>query len=97
MKYNLFIFHRDLRIIDNIALTYLYDNGIRNIIPIFIFTPEQISSKNKYKSANAIQFMISTLKELSKKIKINYYEKNIIIIKFYFDELYILIQKCRSK
>ena len=60
-KYNLFIFRRDLRLIDNKALYYAMSN-YENIIPIFIFTPEQISSKNKFKSDNAIQFMIEVFK-----------------------------------
>jgi hypothetical protein len=33
-----------------------------NIIPIFIFSPEQISpNKNKYFSNNSVQFMINSL------------------------------------
>tara|TARA_B110000037_G_C17107812_1_gene500594 strand:- start:583 stop:1962 length:1380 start_codon:yes stop_codon:yes gene_type:complete len=67
-KYTLFIFHRDLRLIDNIGLTYTINN-YKNIIPIFIFTPEQITNKNKFKSDNAIQFMIECLKELNNELK----------------------------
>lgn len=38
---NLFIFRRDLRIIDNNTLTYCINKlKLNNIIPIFIFTPE---------------------------------------------------------
>ena len=69
-KYSIFIFRRDLRIYDNIAFNYAiskYDN----ILPIFIFTPEQISSKNKFKSDNAVQFMIESLKELDTELKQN--------------------------
>jgi deoxyribodipyrimidine photo-lyase len=44
-------------------------SNFKNIIPIFIFTPEQISSKNKFKSDNAIQFMIESLKELDSELK----------------------------
>ena len=67
-KHNIFIFRRDLRIIDNVSLNYAMSN-FKNIIPIFIFTPEQISSKNKFKSDNAIQFMIESLKELDSELK----------------------------
>ena len=63
-SYNLFIFRRDLRLSDNVGLNYAMNN-FENIIPIFIFTPEQISDKNKFKSNNAIQFMIESLKELN--------------------------------
>ena len=41
-----------------------------NIIPIFIFPPEQIDKiKNKYFSNNSVQFMIESLLELNHKIK----------------------------
>jgi len=63
---NLFIFTRDLRIIDNLALHQaLKDNYT---IPIFIFTPDQITN-NSYKSDNAINFMIQSLSELGTEIK----------------------------
>ena len=67
-KHNIFIFRRDLRLKDNISLNYAISN-FENIIPIFIFTPEQISSKNKFKSDNAIQFMIESLNELDSDLK----------------------------
>ena len=35
---------------------------------MFIFTPEQVD-KNKFKSHNAIQFMIESLKELNSDLK----------------------------
>ena len=66
--YNIFIFRRDLRLIDNNGLNYALKN-FKNIIPIFIFTPEQIESKNKFKSHNAIQFMIKSLEELDSELK----------------------------
>ena len=69
-KYTIFIFRRDLRIYDNIGFNYAMSN-YDNIIPIFIFTPEQISSKNKFKSDNAVQFMIESLKELDNDLKQN--------------------------
>jgi deoxyribodipyrimidine photo-lyase len=58
----IFIFRRDLRIVDNTGLNYActeYDK----VYPIFIFTPEQITN-NEYKSNNAVQFMIESIKEL---------------------------------
>jgi deoxyribodipyrimidine photo-lyase len=68
MKYTIFIFRRDFRLIDNIGLNYAIQK-YKNIIPIFIFTPEQITKKNKFKSDNAIQFMIESLKELDIELK----------------------------
>lgn len=66
---NIFIFHRDLRIIDN---TTLIEQTINedNIVPIFIFPPEQINpNKNNYFNNASIQFMIESLHELSDDIK----------------------------
>ena len=67
MKYSIFIFRRDLRIIDNNSFKFAVEN-CNNIIPIFIFTPEQIKDNN-FKSNNAIQFMIESLKELDLELK----------------------------
>ena len=58
----LHIFTRDLRISDNNSL-----NLLENVIPIFIFTPEQVS-QNSYKSDNAVQFMVESLKDLNKQL-----------------------------
>ena len=64
----LFIFRRDLRIHDNISLISLA-NECKQIICCFIFTPEQVSSSNKYKSDNAVQFMIESLIDLDQELK----------------------------
>ena len=66
-KNGLFIFRRDFRIIDNVALN-LSNSICKNIYPIFIFTPEQVTEENKFKSDNAIQFMIESLQDLSTQI-----------------------------
>jgi len=68
MKYNIFIFRRDLRLYDNKGLNEAMNN-LENIIPIFIFTPEQVTEKNKFKSDNAIQFMLESLQDLDKNLK----------------------------
>lgn len=59
----IFIFRRDLRVVDNTGLIYAAKNYDK-VYPIFIFTPEQISSKNSYRSCNAVQFMVESIKEL---------------------------------
>lgn len=64
----LFIFRRDLRIIDNNGLNLLNEK-CKNIYTIFIFTPEQVGSSNKYKSDNSVQFMIESLEDLAKEIR----------------------------
>jgi len=68
MENGLFIFRRDLRIIDNNGLNFLSEL-CNNIYTIFIFTPEQVGSGNKYKSDNAVQFMIESLENLSSEIR----------------------------
>lgn len=63
----LFIFRRDLRIVDNNGLNLLNEK-CKNIYTIFIFTPEQVGSGNKYKSDNSVQFMIESLEDLASQI-----------------------------
>lgn len=66
--HTLFIFRRDLRLEDNIGLIKCM-NKYRNIIPIFIFTPEQISDENSYRSIKSIVFMIECLKDLDSSLQ----------------------------
>jgi deoxyribodipyrimidine photo-lyase len=67
MENGLFIFRRDLRIVDNNGLNFLSEL-CNNIYTIFIFTPEQVGSGNKYKSDNSVQFMIKSLEDLASDI-----------------------------
>ncbi len=64
----LFIFRRDLRIQDNVSLNEAIKQ-CNQVYTIFIFTPEQISDKNKFKSDNSIQFMIESLEDLQINIQ----------------------------
>ena len=66
---NIFIFNRGLRLTDNTTLIHqIKEKG--SVVPIFIFTPEQIDPKqNDYFSNNSVQFMIESLHELSDAIK----------------------------
>ena len=69
---NIFIHHRDIRYQDNTTLNAM-SKELDNIIPIFIFPPEQIDpKKNKYFSHNLVQFMCESLIELDK----DYSKKN---------------------
>ena len=63
----LFIFHRDLRIVDNVGLSQAWKQ-CKSVYVCFIFTPEQVVN-NEFKSDNAVQFMIETLDELRKEIE----------------------------
>ena len=66
IKNGLFIFHRDFRIIDNIGLIHAAKNCDK-LYTCFIFTKEQVS-RNNFKSKNTVQFLIESLKDLSKEI-----------------------------
>ena len=82
----LFIFRRDLRIIDNKGLLEASSKCSR-LFTIFIFTPEQVTGANKFKSDNALQFMIESLQDLSTAISkkgghlYTFYGKNDAIVK----------------
>ena len=73
---NIFLFRRDFRIVDNMALNMLIaECGNKGIYPMFIFNPKQIYAKNnQYFSNNCVQFMIESLDNLDKHIHVNYYE-----------------------
>ena len=74
----LFIFRRDFGIVDNHGL-HLLSQFCEKIFTIFIFTPEQVSSSNEFKSTNAVQFMIESLEDLKKQIG----EKSGKLVTFY--------------
>lgn len=76
--HGLFIFRRDLRIVDNIGLTNAIQK-CKHLLIIFIFTPEQITKSNEYRSLNCIQFMLESLLDLQKQLR----HKNTDIYCFY--------------
>ncbi len=68
----IFIFRRDLRLVDNTTLNKIRNSykGIK-ILPIFIFKKDQIDkTKNSYYSSNSVQFLFESLDELP---ELNYY------------------------
>lgn len=65
---SLFIFRRDLRTHDNTGLIKaLHESEL--VIPCFIFDPAQVGKENNYKSMNAIQFIIESLRDLDQQLK----------------------------
>ncbi len=64
---SLFIFRRDLRLVDNTALNLALQYS-KEVYPVFFIDPRQFTD-NKYFSANAVQFMGNSLKELASEIK----------------------------
>lgn len=66
---SLFIFRRDLRIKDNSGLLHAAQLS-KEIVPCFIFDPQQISTHNAYRSLNALQCMRQSIVELEHEIKV---------------------------
>jgi deoxyribodipyrimidine photo-lyase len=69
---SLFVFRRDLRIVDNLGFIDACKTSKKTgdlIYPIFILNPEQIDSqKNSYFSNNSVQFMCESLQDLNKQL-----------------------------
>ena len=65
----LFIFRRDFRLTDNTALLKACKECDK-IYTIFVFTPEQVTDQNKFKSNISVAFMISALQELARVIRL---------------------------
>jgi len=63
----LFVFRRDLRLIDNTGLNTACRDATE-VVPVFIFDPRQISS-HKYLSRPALRFMLESLEELHEALK----------------------------
>ena len=101
MTNGLFIFHRDLRFKDNISLNLL-NKKVDKLYCCFIFTPEQVSSVNKYRSMNSIQFMLDSLNDLQNAIKdkggqlLFFYGSTITILRQLIKELNIDILACNK-
>jgi deoxyribodipyrimidine photo-lyase len=82
---NIYLFHRDLRVVDNIGI----NSANVDLVPIFIFTPTQISpSKNKYFSNNAVQFMCECLDDI---------KKNVPELYLFYGETISILQKIHKK
>lgn len=65
---SVYIFHRSLRLDDNIGLIRALENS-EKVIPVFIFTPEQITDANPMKSLFSIVFMVHALNDLNQSLK----------------------------
>lgn len=78
----LFIFRRDFRIHDNVSLFTLAEE-CKEIYCCFFFTPEQVDTSNKYKSDNAVQFMIESLSDLDEQLR----KKGLPIVLFLWESI----------
>lgn len=86
----LFIFRRDLRLEDNIGLVFALRNA-QNVIPCFIFTPEQINH-NPYRSDHCLQFMIESLEDLEQQL-----EKKAGRLFLFFEKPETIVRECIEK
>jgi deoxyribodipyrimidine photo-lyase len=87
----IFIFRRDLRIYDNIGLWEAM-RRCKTVFPIFIFTPEQVSSANAYRSQNAVQFMIESLDDLDRSLR----GEGAGLMTFYGDNVQVITSMIRN-
>lgn len=94
-------FRRDLRLYDNTAFN-LSIKECDEILPIFIFTPQQLEkTKNKYFSANSVQFMCESLEDLKKDISLStfygtnkeIFEKLFRFLKPKYDSISVYVNK----
>jgi deoxyribodipyrimidine photo-lyase len=70
-----FLFHRDLRLEDNIPLQEALDFAKKNdciVLPVFIFTPTQVGTKAVVKSVASVACLIHSLLELDEELKKKY-------------------------
>jgi deoxyribodipyrimidine photo-lyase len=66
-----FLFHRDLRIVDHggfSAAVEWANTHSAKVLPLFVFTPEQVT-RNPYRSPPSIQFMLDSLEDLEAAIR----------------------------
>lgn len=76
---SIFIFRRDLRLVDNLALLAAC-KASRSVIPCFIFDPRQLS-EHPYRSNNGMYFLFNSLEELDGELcklgsKLHYFHGN---------------------
>lgn len=66
---SIFIFRRDMRLVDNAGLHYVLGESER-VLPVFIFDPVQCDPKqNKYFSPKAFGFLLDSLEELDAALR----------------------------
>jgi deoxyribodipyrimidine photo-lyase len=71
----IFLFHRDLRLEDNVPLQQALDFAKENdctVLPLFIFTPTQVGNKAIVKSVASVSCLIQSVVELDEELKKKY-------------------------
>ena len=91
MENNIFIFHRALRIDDNLGLIECL-NKSKNVYPIFCVDPRQATDQNSFLSSFSLGFMLKSLEDLNEQFKKNnkklcfLYGEPHIILKFFISK-----------
>jgi len=70
-----FLFHRDLRLEDQFPIQEALNFASKNkdeVLPLFIFTPEQISDKAPVRSLKSVACMVQCLNEINEELKSRY-------------------------
>lgn len=81
-KVVVFLFHRDLRLEDNVPLQQALDFAKHHscpLLPVFIFTPAQVGKKSIVKSVASVSCLIHSLLELDEELK-KKYKSNLCIL-----------------
>jgi deoxyribodipyrimidine photo-lyase len=68
-RQGIFIFTRDLRLKDNLALNEAIHWSDKPVICLFVFRKIQVGKVNDYRSDNSIEFMIESLRDLKDRIQ----------------------------
>ena len=63
----IFLFRRDLRLVDNTGLRQALEQAER-VLPLFILDPRQASTDNPYLAINGLRFMFNSLSELDQEL-----------------------------
>jgi deoxyribodipyrimidine photo-lyase len=87
----IFIFHRDFRLEDHPPLQRALDLG--EVLPLFVFTPEQVGNKAPVKSEKSIECMITGLNELDEMLNKKYKSRLCVM----YDDTIEALSKIYSK
>jgi deoxyribodipyrimidine photolyase len=91
-----FLFHRDLRLEDNIPLQQALDFGKEHnakVLPVFIFTPTQVGKKAVVKSVASVSCLIQSVAELDETLQTKF-KSNLCIL---YDDTIKGLEKINKK
>jgi deoxyribodipyrimidine photo-lyase len=95
-KVVIFLFHRDLRLEDNIPLQNALDFGREHnakVLPMFVFTPTQVGKKAIVKSIASVSCLIQSVVELDETLE-SKFKSNLCIL---YDDTVKALEKIKKK